>query len=96
MGTIATFLLGMAGPLIMRVLIAVGISTMTFTGVVTALQTLIDASVSNWASLPSDVLALSSIAGVPQALGIVAGAMTTRVAMWVAVSATRFIVGAPA
>lgn len=94
MGTLATFLMGMAGPLLVRALIAVGISTVTFTGVTVALQALIDSATANWASVPSDILALGSIAGIPQALGIICGAFTARVGMWVAVSATRFVTGA--
>jgi hypothetical protein len=91
MGGIATLLISLVGPLVMRALLALGIGTMTFTGVVVALQGLIDIATNNWASLPSDVLALASIAGIPQALGIVAGAFTTRTGMWVAVNATRWI-----
>lgn len=96
MPTIAAFLMGMAGPLLFRVITMLGISTLTFTGVTVALQSLIDMATSNWSSLPSDVLALASIAGIPQCLGIIAGAFVARVGMWVAVSATRFIVGGAA
>lgn len=88
---IAAFLASMVGPLVLRALVALGIGTVTFTGVTVALQGLIDMAMQNWASLPSDVLGLASIAGIPQALGIVAGAFTARAGMWVAVSATRWI-----
>lgn len=93
MGNLATFLMGIAGPMVLRVFTALGIGTMTFTGVTTALQGLIDQATANWASVPSDVLALSSVAGIPQCLGIICGAFVARVGMWVAVSATRWIVG---
>lgn len=86
-------LMAAAGPLVLRVLTLLGIGTMTFTGVTSALQGLIDMATSNWTSLPSDILALSSIAGIPQALGIIAGAYVAKVGMWVAISATRWIVG---
>jgi hypothetical protein len=91
MGGLLAGLLSLAGPVIIRMLIALGIGTLTFTGVTTALQDLIGAAVSSWASVPSAILALASIAGIPQALGIVAGAYTTRVGIWVAASATKWV-----
>ena len=94
MGSLATFLMGLAGPMILRMAAALGISTLTFTGVTAGLQSLIDMATNNWQSLPSDVLQLASVAGIPQCIGIICGAMTARVGMWVAVSATRFVVGA--
>jgi hypothetical protein len=48
----------------------------------------------NWSNVGTDVLALATIAGIPQCIGIVCGAMTTRVSMWTAVNATRWITGA--
>lgn len=92
MTTLAAFLMSMAGPLVLRVLTMLGIGVFTFTGVTAAVQGLIDMATSNWGSLPSDILALASIAGIPQALGIITGAFVARTGMWVAVSATRWIV----
>lgn len=87
----ATFLIALVGPLAVKVVTALGMSIVTFTGVTAALQGLIGMAVSNWASVPAGVLALSSLAGVPQGLGIIAGAMTARVGMWVVASATRWV-----
>lgn len=89
-----TMLMGLAGPLVLRALTVIGLGTLTFTGVTVALQGLIDIAVSNYASVPSDVLGLAGVAGIPQCIGIICGAMVARVGMWVAVSATRFVVGA--
>lgn len=91
MMTWATWLLSMAGPLVLRVFTTLGLGLMTFTGVTASLQGLIDMATSNWASMGADILALASIAGLPQALGIICGAMTARVGMWAAVSATKFL-----
>ena len=88
---LATWLLSMAGPLVLRALTVLGIGTMTFTGVTESLNTLIGMAVTNWASLGSDILALASLAGIPQSLGIICGAMTARVGLWAAASATKFI-----
>lgn len=94
MATLATLLMGLAGPLVLRALVVLGVGTMTFTGVTAAMQGLIDMATNNWSSLPSDLLALASIAGIPQCLGIIAGAYVARVGMWVAVAGTRWVVGA--
>lgn len=94
MNTLASLLMGIAGPMALRVLTVIGIGTLTFTGVTEGLQALITAAQTNWDSLGADLLGLASIAGIPQGMGIIAGAMTGRVGLWVAVSATRFVVGA--
>lgn len=92
MPTLAAFLLSMVGPLVLRAITMLGIGVVTFTGVTVAVQGLIDMATANWSSLPSDILALASIAGIPQCLGIICGAFVARTGMWVAVSASRWIV----
>lgn len=89
--TLANLLMSLVGPMVMRALTLLGIGMITFTGVTTALQSLIDLATSNWSSLAVDVLALASVAGLPQAVGIITGAMTARVGMWAAVSATKWV-----
>jgi hypothetical protein len=83
--------MSIAGPLALKVLAALGIGTVVFTGVSASLQALIDMAVANWGGMSADVLALAAIAGVPQCLGIITGAMTARVGMWAAVSATKWV-----
>lgn len=87
-----SMLMSLAGPLALRVLTVLGLGTVTFTGVASSLQGLIDLAVTNYGGLSADVLALAGLAGIPQALGLIAGAMTARVGMWAAVSATKFVV----
>jgi hypothetical protein len=89
---LATFLLSIAGPLALRVIAALGMGVVTYTGVDTALNGLIQQAQSSWQGLSADVLGLAAVAGIPGALGIIAGAMTARVTIWVGVSATRWIV----
>jgi hypothetical protein len=91
MSTIAAFLMGMVGPMVLRALMMLGVGLMTFTGVAAALQGLIDIAVNNWASVGADILALGGLAGIPQAAGIVCGAMVARVGIWVTASATKWI-----
>lgn len=89
-----TFLLGAAGPLALRVIAALGIGVVTFTGVDTAFQALVTQAQDSWTALPSAVVALASIAGVPQGLALIIGAMSARVTAWIAVGATRWLVKA--
>lgn len=91
MTTLFSFLMLSIGPMVLRALTMLGIGTLTFTGVTASLNGLIGMAQSNWASVPSDVLALGSIAGIPECLGIIAGAFVARTGMWVALSATRWI-----
>lgn len=91
MTTLAALLMGLVGPMVLRALTTLGLGLMTFTGVAVALQGLIDQAVSNYASIPSDILGLAGLAGVPQAVGIICGAMVARVGLWVASSATKWI-----
>jgi hypothetical protein len=85
-------LLTLAGPFALRVLTVLGLGTITFTGVTSSIQGLIDMAVINYGGMSADILSLAGLAGIPQALGIIAGAMTARVGMWAAVSATKFVV----
>lgn len=89
--TWATWLLSLAGPLVIRALLAIGVSVLTITGVDTAFGGLVSSAQSYYGGMPSAVLGLASLAGVPQALGIVFGAFNARLAMWLAVSATRWV-----
>jgi hypothetical protein len=93
MTTLAAFLMSMVGPLAIRVLTMVGISILTFTGVTESLTFLIDAAKANYAGLPADLLGLAGLAGVPQGIGLILGAMSARVAVWMAASATRWVTG---
>jgi hypothetical protein len=92
MATLFSFLLSAVGPLALRILAQLGIGLLTFTGVDTALNGLIQQAQTSWSGMPADVLALAGLAGIPACLGIVMGAMNARVAVWVAAAATRWIV----
>lgn len=93
--SISQLLLALAGPMVLRVLTLLGIGTLTFTGVTAGVDGLIAYAQSSFSALPSAILSLASLAGVPQGLGIVAGAISGRVGLWVAVSATRWVTSAP-
>lgn len=92
MPTLFTFLLGAAGPLALRVIASLGISVLAFAGVDTALGGLITTAQTSWDSIGADVLGLAGVAGLHTCLGLIAGAMSSRVAIWVAAAASRWIV----
>ncbi len=94
MATLATFLMSMAGSLAIRVLMTLGMGLLVFEGVNEAIGDLMTAAQTHWSAIPAAILGLASMAGVPQGLGIVAGALTARVAAWVAVKATSWLLGA--
>ncbi len=89
------FLLGAVGPLVARALTYIGISVLTITGVETAFGALQSAAQSSWGGLPVAVLGLASLAGVPEALGIIFGCFNARLALWLATSMTRWAVAKP-
>ena len=91
MGTIAAFVLANIGPWAIKALIALGFAGVSFAGVTTAFTGLISYAQTSWSSLPADVLALASIAGVPQGLGIIFGAASARIGLWAAANGTKLI-----
>ena len=86
-----SFLLAAVGPLAIKILAALGISAVTFVGVDTAMQALIAHVTNGYGGLPGSVLLLASLAGMPQALGLVLGAINARLALWLAASATKWV-----
>ena len=91
MSGLAQWLLAMAGPLVMRVLLSLGLSVVTFVGVKEAANGLVSNVQSLYGGLPADVAALAGLAGVGEGLGIVLGAIAGRVALWALASSTRMI-----
>lgn len=85
------FLLASIGPLVIRGLIAIGFSSVAFTGVVEVVNGLVSSAQSSWSALPAAVLSLASLAGIPLALGLVFGAFVARATLWVGTSAVKLI-----
>lgn len=91
--TLWSFLLAAVGPLAIRVLSALGISMLTFVGVEAVVNELIQYVTTAWSSLAGDAALLLGLAGLGQGMGIVLGAITARLAIWSAASASRWVVG---
>jgi len=69
------------GPLAKKLLVALGIGTITYTGFDAAFGALRDQVISNYGSMPANVAGIISLTGLGQALGIILGAMAGRVGL---------------
>lgn len=87
--SIWSFLLAAAGPIALRVLATVGAVVVSVVGVDAGVQALVARAQAGYASMPVEVLQLAALAGVPEGLGIVLGAVLGRAALWAALSAAR-------
>ena len=78
-------------PLAIRVIAALGFTTVTYTGVTALVNQLVTTAQQNWSSMPVAVLQLCTLSAIPQVLGMIFGAYMARVAMWAAVGAARYV-----
>lgn len=85
------WLLAAIGPLVIRAIVALGFSVVTYAGVMVLLNQLISSAQSSWASLPASVIQLCTLAGIPQALGILVGAYAARIGVWASMNASKFV-----
>lgn len=83
MSGLGTFLAAIAGPVVKRALVALGIGVVSYAAMTAALNAALNAAKSAWAGLAGfpEALALVQIAGVNTAASIIAGALVARVAM---------------
>ncbi|MEQ1742407.1 MAG: DUF2523 domain-containing protein [Candidatus Nitrotoga sp.] len=77
----ATFLAAAVGPLAKKILLALGIGTITYTGLQAAFDAASAQVVANYGSMSGGSLAIADLAGVGQSIGIVLGALSARLAM---------------
>lgn len=87
----AAFLMAIVPSLLARVLGALGMAVVTFTGMSLLMDQVIGVAQTFWGGLPAGMLALAGLAGVGQALSIIMGAILTRVAIWQIQRATRIL-----
>jgi hypothetical protein len=91
---LVTWLLSLVAPFVIRAVIALGFTAVTFTGVAVLANSLITIAQNNWSVMPLTVLQLASLAGIPESLGLIAAAYTARVAVWAAVNGTKYVLNA--
>lgn len=88
---IASWVLTLIGPLAVRVIASLGFTAVTYTGVTSLVNQLVETAQSNWSAMPTAVLQLCALSGIPQVLGMIFGAYMARVAMWAYVGAARYV-----
>lgn len=87
----AAFLLALVQPMIARIMVALGLSIASFVGMDALMGQVIGAAQGAWGGLPASILALAGLAGIGQALGIIMGAVLTRVLIWQLSRSTRIM-----
>lgn len=88
---LGTWLLAMMQPLIGRILAALGFSVVTITGfelVIDHLKNMVRDGIN---TLPADMLNLFLYAGGGQGLGMILGAITTKLLLWQVQRATQIL-----
>ncbi|MFM2276400.1 MAG: hypothetical protein RL211_2272 [Pseudomonadota bacterium] len=88
---LGTWLAALVQPLFAKLLLALGFSVVTITGVDVAVNALRNNLASSVGSLPADLLQLFALGGGNLALGIIMGAVATRLALWQIQSATKVL-----
>lgn len=93
---LGAWLLMMVEPLLARVLVSLGFSVVTITGLQAITSGLKGQAVTGLGLLQPEAAALFGLAGGPEGLGIILGACATKLMLWQLQSATRIIGSSPA
>lgn len=91
MGGLLAAIAGLAVPMFARVLLALGFSVVTITGVALAWGTLKGQIISNLSAQAGAYVQLAGLGGVWVALGAIIGAMSFAVAYWGLTASVRII-----
>lgn len=76
---LGAFLSTSIGALVKRAMLAIGLGTITYSGLQAAFDAAQAQVISNYGLMPSNALALADLAGVGAAIGILLGALAARV-----------------
>ena len=81
MPTLAAWLVGLAGPIVSRVLAQLAIGYVTYKGLDTAISALLSSARAAWTGMGGDIAAFIAMSGLNTCVSIIAGAVVARVAM---------------
>lgn len=81
MSTLSSALMALGIPLVKKVLVSLGIGTLTYVGLTAAVSAGLGAAKSNFAGLPSDVLQIAAMSGLFTAASIIAGGVTSALTL---------------
>ena len=79
---IGTWLASLTKPLVAKVLMALGFQVVTITGVVASVDAVKSLFIAHVGAIPAAGLQLGLLAGAGEAMGIIFGAIATRLALW--------------
>ncbi len=83
--TIAAFLLSLVGPMLARILLSLGVSLLTLTGLTVTTALLKQTMINNLGNVPGDGLQLAGLFGIWTCVGLALGSITFVVS-WKAAS----------
>lgn len=88
---LGTWLLSLAQPLVAKVLLALGFSIITITGFEIVIGQLKDMVIGGVNALPAEILGLFLLAGGGKALGLIFGAIATKMLLWKITQSTKIL-----
>lgn len=88
---IGVFLLALVEPLIAKILLALGFSLVSIVGVEAVVGQLKTALTASMMGLPADMLQFALLLGIGKAIGIIFGAVTTKLMLWSIQNATQML-----
>lgn len=92
---LGSFILALVGPVLVRAIIALGFTAVTFTGITVLTDSLVEYAQSSWSAVPLTVIQLASLSGIPEFLGMIFGALVARVAISASVGASKYVLKTP-
>ena len=75
------WLLAAVGPMLVQGAITLGVATVTYIGFDAVVSSLLYSARANWAGLPGAAASFAAMAGLNQAVGIIAGGITTKLSL---------------
>jgi hypothetical protein len=88
---LGTWFLSLVQPLLARLLLSLGFSVVTITGMQLTINALKDQWVNSVNQMPADILNVFLLAGGGIAAGLILGAITTRILIWQIMNATKVL-----
>lgn len=81
MASFGVYLASISAPIAKRVLIGLGVGVVSYVGLSVVFDEILLNAQGNWAVIPSAVANMLTLAGVPDSIGIIFGALATRLTM---------------
>jgi hypothetical protein len=88
---IVAWLMAMIAPMAIRAIIGLGFTIVTFGGVTIAANALLVIAQNNWSAIDSGLLQLAEAGGVPECIGMIAGAYMAKIAVWAAMNGAKYV-----